>query len=305
VVDSGPAEQDLLRAAFGDDPGLRPVSLADPVPRRRWLAAVVLGGQGRYAAAATLLERLWCDRNATVAVRAHAAVTRAAHLRQLGGHAAARGWDARGLALATGVDRSAGAGVDERPTDPEGLGREAARLDALVGLAADALGLGALGTADRLLGRVEREDVKQISWRPSVRLSWVRAELDLARGRPEAAAAWADRAVALSREAGAVRHEIKSEIISAVAASATGVSRVIPVNRLNELAERAADGRLDTLEWVARCVLGDLMAESEPDRAAGQRASGLAILAQIRRSSDPLGRSVFDGSPWVPNVSGS
>lgn len=84
----------LEQAAFGDRPDL--VITARPAqPRDRWLAAVVLGGQGRYAAAAVLLDELIAGRDPVLA--AFAASTLASHRRQLGGHAAARVLDATGL----------------------------------------------------------------------------------------------------------------------------------------------------------------------------------------------------------------
>ncbi|MGB3439071.1 MAG: hypothetical protein WBA97_10005, partial [Actinophytocola sp.] len=47
----------LEQAAFGDQPGLA-VAATPAQPRDRWLAAVVLGAQGYYARAATLLHGL-------------------------------------------------------------------------------------------------------------------------------------------------------------------------------------------------------------------------------------------------------
>ncbi|MGE3288984.1 hypothetical protein [Pseudonocardia sp.] len=138
-------------------------------PDRRWLAAVVLGGQGRYAAAATLLGGLLADRTVPTALAAHAAVTLGAHRRQLGGHAAARRWDALGLRLAVAACRD---GRDARPgacaslagpgAGPSAAGSRAgldagsARIDALVGLAADALGALDLTGARRLLAAADR-----------------------------------------------------------------------------------------------------------------------------------------------------
>src|SRR5690349_22538234 len=61
--------------------------------------------------------------------------TQGSFLRQLGWHSLARGWDGRALALAAG--------------DPE------ACADALIGLAADALGIGRFAAAATLLARTE------------------------------------------------------------------------------------------------------------------------------------------------------
>ncbi|MGH3763409.1 MAG: hypothetical protein ACRDTB_37500, partial [Actinophytocola sp.] len=90
---------DLDRAAFGDRPDLiiRPYPVE---PRDRWLAAVVLGGQGRYAAATTLLNDLVTHPDPELA--ALACATLASHRRQLGGHAHARRLDAAGHARVAG-----------------------------------------------------------------------------------------------------------------------------------------------------------------------------------------------------------
>jgi hypothetical protein len=262
---------------------------------------VVLGARGRYAAASALLDGLRADPSAPESIRAHASVTRAAHLRQLGGHAAARRWDARGLAIATTTEPA----WRSRPVgDPAGLDLQAARLDALIGLAADAIGLGELETADRLLHRVERDIVRHISWRLSVRLSWVRAELALSRGRPNEAVRCAGRAVDRARSQGAVRHEIKSELILLVSESAAGIAGGEAVNRLNALAQRAEKAGLRTLEWVIFDLLASQTDDLDPDRVAAYRSSGLAILREIRLRSGPDGRSVFDRSPWVPDIDG-
>lgn len=299
----------LARAAFGDRPDLVPAPGRPRDAGDRWLAAVVLGALGRYAAAAALLDGLTADPRTSPVLRAHASVTRAAHLRQLGGHADARRWDARGLAFATGAveaDRVGGrAGGIRDEDDRYGLGPAGARLDALIGLAADAVGLGDAETADRLLHRVERDNVKQISWRSSVRLSWVRAELALSQQRPAEAVPWAGRAVELSRDAGAVRHRLKSELVLVVSESTTGTGCDEAVSRLNALAEGVAGAGLRTLEWVVSLLLADWLADRDPDLADAHRRNGLATLREIRRASDPLGRRVFDRSPWVPDPSGA
>ena len=305
MVDNRSSDLSVAIAAFGDRPDWAPLLGPSATAHDRWLAAVVLGAQGRYAAACALLERVHADPLAPLAVRAHASVTRAAHLRQLGGHGVARRWDAAGLALAT---RSGG----DRPTDHDdwssvlgadcGFGPEGARLDALIGLAADAIGLGDYQAADRLLLRVERDVTKQSSWRPSVRLFWVRAELALSRQRPVEAVRWARRAVELSGVGGSLRHKIKSELVFTVADSANGIAGVVTVSRLNSLVKRVMGTDLRTLEWVVLLLLADQLAGAEPARSTTFRQSGLAVLKEVRRSSDPLGRRVLDLSPWVPDL---
>ncbi|MGO9151962.1 MAG: hypothetical protein ACLP9N_02140, partial [Mycobacterium sp.] len=111
-------QRTLATAAFGNEPGTWPLPAAS-TPHQLWLRAVASGGQGRYGTAYGDLAAL---RRAPAAPRlvslAHS--TQGSLLRQLGWHTLARGWDGRALALAG--------------TDPE------ACADALIGLAADALG---------------------------------------------------------------------------------------------------------------------------------------------------------------------
>ncbi len=99
-------EPALRAAAFGSDP------LPDPAvvrgsgsPRERLLAAIVLGAQGRYAAAATLLDRLRHEADPVTA--SLAASTLASHRRQLGGHRLARALDGEGLARVAHLETKA------------------------------------------------------------------------------------------------------------------------------------------------------------------------------------------------------
>ncbi|EHR49059.1 hypothetical protein SacmaDRAFT_0763, partial [Saccharomonospora marina XMU15] len=53
------SEPALRRAAFGDAPAITDRALAAATtPRSQWLAAVLLGARGRYAAAAALVRPL-------------------------------------------------------------------------------------------------------------------------------------------------------------------------------------------------------------------------------------------------------
>jgi hypothetical protein len=288
----------LALIAFGDRPDAPIVLSAEDPPLDRWLAAVALGARGRYASAATLLDRLLRGRWAgATTVRAHAAVTRAAHLRQVGGHGAARRWDALGLALATSAD--ARAGRDAPGSDP-GWDRTAARVDALLGLAADAIGLGELNLADRLLRAAEPAAAEHPSWRPGVRWHWVRAELALCRDRPEEAADLGVRALRAARRAGATRHEIKSAVVVAAAemTAARDLDRL--ADRLLPLAERARLCELRTLEWPIQLQLATLKQLADPAAAARHRREATRIVGRIARQGDPIIRSVAEHSPWVP-----
>src|SRR6201998_551588 len=126
-------DRKLAAAAFGDRPGSWPLPTAT-TPQQLWLRPVAAGGQGRYSSAYRDLAELRRSGPAGRLVSlAHS--TEASFLRQLGWHALARGRDGRALALAG--------------TDPE------ARADALIGLAADALGVGRFAAAATLLARAD------------------------------------------------------------------------------------------------------------------------------------------------------
>ena len=173
----------------------------------RWVAAVALGGQGHYARAVTLLLGLLHDPAVPRVVAAHAAVTLASHRRQLGGHSAARRYDALGLRLATGA-----AAVPGVPSVA------AARADALTGLAADALGTGDLRGSHDLLARATAACTvvdPAGADRSAIRAGWVAAELALFSGDGPAASRAADAAAARAAGSRSSRHRVKSAIVPA------------------------------------------------------------------------------------------
>jgi len=311
-----------VRVAFGDRPDaplqVRP---GDP-PEWRWYTAVALGARGRYAAAAALLGGLLSGvldapgpgrdpgpdcgaarRVVPAPLRAHAAVTRAAHLRQVGGHLAARRFDGLGLAIATVPNT----GPDVRPDCLEsaepgqpGLDRAAARVDALLGLAADAIGLADPVLADRLLRAAEPLALEHPSWRPGVRWHWVRAELALSRDRPAEAVGWARRALVAASGAGATRHVVKSELVLAVAEAGAGTPTGQMVATFAGLSERTRRSGLWSLEWPILLQLANLVGPVDPLGAHTYRREAAQIVGTIRRHSDPIARYVLDRSPWVP-----
>lgn len=321
----GPVECGVSRLrdhAFGAACGTVPAA-ADPLGR--WLRAVALGGRGRYAAAAAELAALHRDPRAPVTVLAHAAITRASHLRQMGGHSVARPLDALGLRLAEAAIR-----VDPGPAagaDPDAADAAGARADALVGLAADALGCGDLAAAHRLLAVARTTVDAHPSWRPRTRWGWVAAELALVEGRAAAAVAPAAAAVAAASDArrGAVRHEIKSRIVLAVARAAAGDGPAdAALAELDDLADASAARDLLPLRWPAELAAADLATAGGdarqggpggPDTPAGRgagsvagRANGAArrrhaartALSALYSSADPLGKRQMGESVWVP-----
>lgn len=238
-------ESDLTATAFGNQPGRWPLPSAG-TPRQLWLRAVAAGGQGRYGSArndlATLLRSAPADRLASLA---HS--TQASFLRQLGWHGLARGWDGRALALAG--------------ADPE------AAADALIGLAADTLGVGRLATAATLLSRADPIVAESPTHRLSVRRTWVAAELAMAAGDGATAVRHAEVGVELAAAAvdGSVsaRHCAKSDMVLAAALCSAGA-----VDRARIVGDAALGltGRLGLvpLRWAVACLLVDVGSSTHP-----------------------------------------
>jgi hypothetical protein len=267
-------DSDLTATAFGNQPGRWPLPSAG-TPRQLWLRAVGAGGQGRYGSArddlARLLRSAPADRLASLA---HS--TQASFLRQLGWHTLARGWDGRALALAGG--------------DPE------AAADALIGLAADALGVGRLAAAATLLSRADPIVAEAPEHRLSVRRAWVAAELAMAAGDGAAAVRNAEVGVELAAtlvdgsarrrfspdiarcggppacgdEPGhqqvSARHRAKSDVVLAAALCSAGA-----VDRARTVGEATLEltGRLGLvpLRWAVACLLVDI---GSPVRRIGE-----------------------------------
>jgi hypothetical protein len=241
-------ETDLIAVAFGNEPGRWPLPSAG-TPRQLWLRAVGAGGQGRYSSArndlATLLRIAPVGRLASLA---HS--TQASFLRQLGWHRLARGWDGRALALAG--------------DDPE------AAADALIGLAADALGVGRLAAAATFLGRAE-PFVAEAQHRLPVRRAWVAAELAMASGDGAVAVRNAELAVELAATQidGSARHAAKSDVVLAAALCSAGA-----VERARAIGEATLEltGRLGLvpLRWAVACLLVDLVDSGSPTRPVAE-----------------------------------
>ena len=250
----------LANAAFGDDPGRWPLPTATS-PEERWLRAVAAGGQGRYACALAELAEL--SRTASGPLLSLAYSTRASFLRQTGWHTRARGAD--GMAFA------------HCGQDPE------ATSDALVGLAADALGVGRFGVSARLLERAHLIDAPRI--RTAVRLAWVSAELAMARGDGAAAVGHAERGVVAAADCGSTRHAIKSDVVLAAALCSAG--RLDAAREVADAALLAAErSGMIPLRWALACLLGDI----------GSTANTAAQVFEIRDvSADTVRRR---GGAW-------
>jgi hypothetical protein len=245
VIESGDPsviEPLLAAAAFGDLPERWPLPTAT-TPHQLWLRAVAAGGQGRYGSAYRDLAVLRGSASSgplgtPLVSLAHS--TQGSFLRQLGWHARARGWDGRALALAG--------------TDPE------ACADALIGLAADALGVGRFAAAAALLSRADSAlGAATVPDRLPVRRCWVGAELAMARGDGAVAVRHAEEAVERAHAMGhaSQRHRVKSDVVLAAALCSAGA-----IERARTVAEAALDatGRsgLVPLRWAVACLLIDI-----------------------------------------------
>lgn len=246
----------LFAAAFGDRPDLWPLPPAQTATDL-WLRAVAAGGQGRYSSARADLAELM-RRRPSGPLASLVLSTQASFLRQLGCHHLARGWDGRALEVARSV---AEPGVD-----------------AMVGLAADALGMGRLALSATLLDRAdEMAAASEGTRRMAIRRAWVGAELAMARGDGTAALGHARRAVELADEAAPAlrRHRVKSDVVLAAAlccAGAQGRSRTVADAALPDA---VADG-LVPLAWALACLLADIGSATQTREQVAELRDGCA-----------------------------
>ncbi|MGW4716193.1 hypothetical protein [Nocardia sp. NPDC004260] len=265
----------LAEAAFGAAPGRAAADLPSASDALgRWYRAVVLGGQGRYAAARAELRRV-CNHSNDPVLLSLAGSTEGSFLRQLGWHERAAAFDGWAAALIL----TAGAGAEPDSAGEFGgyrPSRADAICDALTGLAADALGTGRLALADRLLRRsASAAQQYRAGWRPAIRLRWVSAETALAAGDFEVAAAHAAAALELAERSPSVRHRVKSRLLVAaadVALDARGRSGV----SAEDVAEQCREHGLLPLRWA--CAM--LRAGSGARDAAAEAAECAAAIAR-------------------------
>jgi hypothetical protein len=286
-----PRNVDLRAAAFGDRPDTPVFGTATDrhaSPRDRWLAAVTLGGQGRYAAAAAVLRDLLTGHDPLFA--ALAGTTMASHLRQLGGHAAARRLDA--AALRRLPSRS--------EPDPDGVDHTGVLVDALLGLAADAIGLGRVTEAARLHAAAVAAAGDDRVWRVTVRIEWVATEVALATGRFAAAVAPAERALAVASARGAVRHTVKSTMMLGAVLTAGGTpdGRRRARGLLTEALTASLTWGMFSLAWPSASLLADL-ADDAADRYPEIAANALT---SVFWWSDAAMRRIGTASVWLPTA---
>jgi hypothetical protein len=258
------------RPAAGVAPLQRAVEIAHSAGRDAeataavWLLGVCLAAAGRYGSASTVLEPLAValpDEPERRLFSSLAASTMASISRQLGRHAEGRVRDE--VALDVGHDA------------PE------ARFDALLGLAADAVGLGEEAEAAVRLGEAaELVGPRPEWWRQRVRVDWVAAEVALMQDRASDAVARASSAVQLAETSGAPRHVAKGLLFQGVAEVQSGAldDAAGTLRRAATLAESV--GALP-LVWPARAVLGALVGDSGPAEAASCLSAARAAVRQI------------------------
>jgi hypothetical protein len=223
--------------AFGSNPAAWPLATA-ATPEHLWLRAVAAGGQGHYAQAHADLQALLRS-SAGERLMSLAHSTRGSLWRQLGWHERARGCDGTAWALSSG-------------------GGEAGA-DALIGLAADALGVGRFAESQRALERAADIVADSPVGRLPVRLSWVSAELAMARG-DRSAVGHAARAVDSAEAIPSVRHRVKSRLVLAAARCAAGdltAARRDGDSALTQATEHA----LLPLRWAAASLLEGIGSE--------------------------------------------
>lgn len=187
------------------------------------------------------------------------------------------------------------AGRSGEPARPVDVSRYEAWSDVLLGLAADAVGLGRLGEARRLVAAAPVD----AGWRPAVRTGWLRAETELASGHPAAAINPAETAAEIAASSGSARHRVKSALVLGVALATDG-RRERAARMLATALDDATDLGLLPLVWPAALVLADL----EPTRADQLCRCAAVALHSVLRRADPVGRRLAERSPWVPRLAG-
>jgi hypothetical protein len=234
-----------------------------------------------------------------------AASTLASHRRQLGGHGAARGLDGRALAMAVAAEAEATSaeavsdGGGGLVGDVDDVDLAGARADALLGLAADAVGAGRLVEARRLHARVEPR-----GWRSRVRHQWLAAEIALAGGHAEQAVRPAEVAAATAREAGATRHILKSDLVLGTALVVWGTPESVGrgMNLLYCDLNHTHRSGLFSLTWPTALVLANAQADRSIAGSENVKESAKNALSCVLRRADPLGRRLAIRSPWIPTA---
>lgn len=231
------------------------------VPEEEWWRAVELGAAGRYGEAWAVLEPF---AHGAGRIASLASSTLGSHHRQLGRHAVGREHDERAL---------------KQAADEESL------VEALLGLTADAVGLGEPETARTWLTAARRARRDDALWRVRVRAEWVSAEVSLLAGEHEAARAPARRALQLAAAHGTDRHVAKSLLFVAVSDPAETVTA------LRTSWAISTSQHYETLVWPA----GELLIDRAEDNEKAEIRE--RVLSAVRLISESLPKGI--AQPWA------
>lgn len=256
--------------------------MQNPIPddlRRWWDVAVPLGARGYVCAGEAVLAGLEQRRSSGPSVLGSlVASTRASWLRQAGGHRRAAQIDGVAVGLAC-------AALQDAPSSTA----TAAWADAMIGLAADNLGMGRFSISERLLERVEREALPTLDSglnflvgdRVRLRWHWVRTELALYGGDPTAAATFSAAGVDAARAVPSLRHRVKTDLIAAAAAAVNG-DVDSAVRLASSTAHECAQADLLPLHWASLTMLSGLKSDDsvESDRIFAELGSVAVRLRQ-------------------------
>jgi hypothetical protein len=221
----------------------------DPVTP--WREAVELGAEGRYGAARVVLESI----PSSAASYSLALSTLGSHARQVG--ASGIEWDRAALDCAEDAE---------------------SRLDAIVGLAADAVVAQDARTAHELLAAAgaELDRLGDGHWRSLTRWHWVSAETALLEGRMDIAIV-ESRAARLSCAGRSARHEAKSMIVAMAAGDDFALGQVDAVAQV--LSRRG----WASLQWPLALVVADAQGGFAAWTAAAGRDGLLSDLINTAR----------------------
>jgi len=235
-----------------------------PALYARWLRGVALGACGRYGEALEGLEPITADAPEYSMARS----LRGSLLRQIGCHD-----------LALIADREAMASA----------ATPGAAIEAMTGLAADAVGLEdvpaatqSLSQARDLLDRVASDPhTVAVWWRHHVRLAWVECEVALLESRYSDAVAHATLALDAAEGATAPRHVAKSLLFLAVSEIQLGQPEsAIP--RLRRCLMLSTSMGFLAVAWPAHAVLAALLKATDPRAAHDHFVQASAIADTVR-----------------------
>ena len=208
---------------------------------QRWERAYYAAIHGYYGAALTDLSRIRRDCNQQH-WQSRANSLYGSLLRQLGHHRQARRYDGRALVLS---GFSCG--------DYDIL----AAHDALVGLSADAIGLGQLRLAQMTLQRASQIIIETLPLQSQIYWHWVSAELAMVGNQAKIALEHSQKAQQLAQNLNCPHHQCKTEMIYAAALCAAGYYQSSRQLAQQTLACTDQYG-LIPLSWGLCCLLGDL-----------------------------------------------